>query len=87
MSKHRDPRKNQPVPLLQMFLQDVGSSSLVVGSVWHPLLEENLSASERERLKSALDSAGVVIADHLVRVMSQEIGTQVTANVRPYLAA
>jgi hypothetical protein len=85
VSKRKGSRKDERVLLLQVFLQEAGDGSLVFGSMWHPLLDRTLSASERARLESSLDSVGVVIADHLARVMSQEIGTHVTANVRSFL--
>jgi len=67
-------------PVIEMFLERTGASSLSLGAHFCPWLED-LSESERACLLSALDSACRVLGEHLARVASEEMGIEFKATV------
>ncbi len=60
--------------LIQFFVHKVDSQHFAFGSVWHPLLEQNLTGSDRSRLLSAFESVSQAIGRTFVRVASKESG-------------
>jgi len=80
VGKRKPPWGSFREPLIEMFLERTGASSLSVGARFHPWLQ-GLNESESARLLSALDSACHVLGEHLARVASEEMGIELEATV------
>lgn len=80
VGKRKAPWGSFREPLIEIFLERTGGSSLSLGAHFDPWLD-GLSESERARLLSALDSACRVLGEHLARVASEEMGIQFKATV------